>query len=159
MDLERLRQLRQRPVSTNAASATSAFNAAVCCLRFPRFIVVSPSFRSPHHLIQLSEFRGPLHWLTDSGDGINRHFDSSSRPQDRPISDPPPTLPEGTRRNIDVASLVTEVVVSPFAPIGRLSEVRALLAATGVVANVRKSALTSYSSLLPTDEELKRFNP
>ncbi len=98
-------------------------------------------------------------WLTDSGDGINRHFDSSNRPQDRPISDPPPTLPEGTRRNIDVASLVTEVVVSPFAPIGRLSEVRALLAATGVVANVRKSALTSYSSLLPTDEELKRFNP
>jgi hypothetical protein len=44
------------------ASATSALNTAVCCLRFPRFIVVSPSFRSPHHFTQLSEFRGPLQW-------------------------------------------------------------------------------------------------
>jgi hypothetical protein len=96
-------------------------------------------------------------WLTDSGDGINRHFDMTNRPHDRPIYDPPPTLPEGIRRDIDVASLITEVVVSPLAPAGRLAEVRALLAAAGIVAEAHESPLTRYSSLMLTDEELKRF--
>ena len=96
-------------------------------------------------------------WLTDSGDGINRHFDSANRPYDRPIYDPPPTLPEGIRRDIDVASLITEVVVSPLAPAGRLGAVRALLVNAGLAASVRESPLTPYSSFIPTDDELKRF--
>ena len=98
-----------------------------------------------------------LIWLSDTGDGMNRHFDLNNRPHDRPIYDPPPTLPEGTRRDIDVASLITEVVVSPFAPAGRLSEVRALLAAAGITAGARESPLTRYSSFIPTEDELKRF--
>lgn len=96
-------------------------------------------------------------WLPDSGDGINRHFDGTNRPHDRPIYDPPPTLPEGICREIDVASLVTEIVVSPFAPDGRLTEVQALLAAAGIAAEVHESQLTRYSSLMPTDDELKRY--
>lgn len=96
-------------------------------------------------------------WLTETGDGMNRHFDLTNRPHDRPIYDPPHTLPEGIRRNIDVASLISEVVVSPFAPAGRLAEVRALLAAAGIAAGVRESQLTRYSLLVPTDDELKRF--
>lgn len=96
-------------------------------------------------------------WLTDTGDGMNRHFDLNNRPHDRPIYDPPPTLPEGIRRDIDVASLITEVVVSPFAPAGRLAEVRALLASAGIAAGARESPLTPYSSFIPTEDELKRF--
>lgn len=96
-------------------------------------------------------------WLPDSGDGMNRHFDETNRPHDRPIYEPPPTLPEGIRREIDVAILVTEIVVSPFAPDGRLTEVQALLAAAGIATEVRESPLTRYSSLMPTDEELKRY--
>lgn len=96
-------------------------------------------------------------WLPDSGDGMNRHFDGTNRPHDRPIYGPPPTLPEGIRREIDVASLVTEIVVSPFAPDGRLTEVQTLLAAAGIAAEVRDSPLTRYSSLMPTDDELKRY--
>lgn len=96
-------------------------------------------------------------WLTDTGDGMNRHFDLNNRPHDRPIYDPPPTLPEEIRRDIDVASLITEVVVSPSAPAGRLAEVRALLAAAGIAAGVRESPLTTYSSFIPTEDELKRF--
>jgi hypothetical protein len=96
-------------------------------------------------------------WLTDTGDGMNRHFDLTNRAHDRPIYDPPQTLPEGIRRNIDVASLITEVVVSPFAPAGRLEEVRALLAAAGIGSGVRESSLTRYSSLMPTNDDLKRF--
>ncbi len=96
-------------------------------------------------------------WLTDTDDGINRHFDLNNRPHDRPIYDPPLTLPEWIRRDIDVASLITEVVVSPFASEGRLAEVRALLAGAGIAAGVRESPLTAYSSFIPKEDELKRF--
>ncbi len=96
-------------------------------------------------------------WLTDSGDDINRHIDLANRPHDRPIYDPPPTLPEGIRRDIDVASLITEVVVSPFAPADRLGAVRTLLVNAGLAASVCESPLTRYSSFIPTDDELKRF--
>jgi hypothetical protein len=116
-----------------------------------RFITTKREEYSPER-----EVRAMI-WLTDTGDGINRHFDLNNRPHDRPIYDPPPTLPEGIRRDIDVASLITEVVVSPFAPTGRLEEVRTVLAASGVVAGVRESSLTTYSSLIPTEDELKRF--
>jgi hypothetical protein len=96
-------------------------------------------------------------WLMDSGDGINRHFDRNNRPHDRPIYDPPPTLPESIRRDIDVISLITEVVVSPFAPSNRQAEVQSLLSSRGITAFVRESSLTSYSSLIPTEDDLKRF--
>lgn len=96
-------------------------------------------------------------WLTDSGDGINRHFDLNNRPHERPIYDPPPTLPEGIRRDIDLAALIAEVVVSPLAPVGRLAEVRELITSAAIPAGVRESALTAYSPYIPTDDELKRF--
>ena len=96
-------------------------------------------------------------WLTDTGDAVNRHIDLDNRPHDRPIYDPPPTLPESIRRDIDLASLITEIVVSPFAPAGRLAEVRALLADAGITAGIRESQLTPYSRFMPTDDELKRF--
>ncbi len=96
-------------------------------------------------------------WLTDSGDGMNRHFDLNNRPHDRPIYDPPTTLPEGILRDINVTSLITEVVVSPFAPVGRLDEVQALLVASGITASVRESTLTPYSSFIPTEDDLNKF--
>lgn len=96
-------------------------------------------------------------WLSGSGDGINRHFDEANRPHDRPIYDPPPTLPEGIRRKIDATVLIKKIVVSPFAPDNRLTEVKALLAAAGIAAEVSESPLTGYSSLMPTDDELRRY--
>lgn len=96
-------------------------------------------------------------WLTDTDDGMNRHFDLNNRPHDRPIYDPPPTLPEGIRRYINVEDLIKEVVVSPLAPASRLLEVQELLATTGITAIVRKSSLTPYSSFIPTEDELRRY--
>jgi hypothetical protein len=96
-------------------------------------------------------------WLTDNDDSMNRHFDPNNRPHDRPIYNPPLELPEGIRRNIEVATLITEVVVSPLAPAGRLVEVRKLLAEADIVASVRESSLTNYSTFIPTEDELKRF--
>jgi len=88
---------------------------------------------------------------------MNRHLDLANHAHHRPICDPPATLPEGIRRALDVSSLITEIVVSPIAPPGRLAEVRRLLTAAGIAAGVRESPLTPYSSLIPTDEELRRY--
>ncbi len=44
-------------------------------------------------------------WLTDTGDGMNRHFHPNNRPHDRPVYDPPQTLPEGIWRCINVEGL------------------------------------------------------
>jgi len=96
-------------------------------------------------------------WLTYTGDGKSRQIDLNNRPHDRPIYDPPPTLPEAIRRDIDVRSLIIEVVVSPFAPANRQAEVQSLLATMGIVELVRESSLTTYSSLIPAVDELKRF--
>ena len=98
-------------------------------------------------------------WLHDMSDGMNRHFDLNNIPHDRPIYDPPQTLPEGIRRDVDVRTLITEVVISPFAPTGRLTEVRSLLASASIAADVRESSLKPYSSFIPTEDELKRFMP
>lgn len=87
----------------------------------------------------------------------HRHVHLTGRPHDRPIYDPPATLPEGIRRDIDVASLIAGVVVSPFAPADRLAAVHALLADAGIVSTVCESPLTPYASLIPTDDELRRF--
>jgi len=92
-------------------------------------------------------------WVTDSGDGINRQFDLNNRP----IYEPPQTLPEGIRRDIDLTSLITEVVVSPFAHASRLAEEQSLLTAAGIAASVRESSLTRYSPFIPSDDELRRF--
>jgi hypothetical protein len=96
-------------------------------------------------------------WLTDTGDSMNRHFDQNNRPHDRPIYDPPPTLPEGIRRCINVEDLIKEIVVSPLAPATSLVQVQELIAEKGLKATVRKSSLTRYSSFIPTEDELRRF--
>ncbi len=96
-------------------------------------------------------------WLTDTCDNMNRHYDKDNRPHDRPIYSPPPTLPEGIRREINVGSLITEVVVSPFAPASRLAEVRTLLANAEIAAEVRESKLTPFQSFIPNEDELRRF--
>ena len=96
-------------------------------------------------------------WLTGTADAGNRHFDINDRPHDRPILDPPATMPEGVKRTIDVRSLIRCIVVSPHAPAGRLVKAEALLRAAGIEAPVRVSDLTPYRSFIPSDEELQKY--
>lgn len=98
-------------------------------------------------------------WLTDTGDSMNRHFDLANIPHDRPLYEPPLTLPVEIRRRIDLSSLITEVVVSPLAPPGRLAEVGSLLASAGIGVTVSESSLARYSSFIPSEDELKKFTP
>lgn len=98
-------------------------------------------------------------WMIESGDGMNRHIDKDNNPRERPIYDPPSTLPDGIRRAIDVTALITQIVISPLAPPTRLDEVEGLLRSAGIDIAVLESPLTRFSSLIPTDEELKRHLP
>jgi hypothetical protein len=118
-----------------------------------RFVTTKREEYSPER-----ELRAMI-WLTGSGDPVNRHFDSANRPHDRPLHDPPPTFPVGIRRHIDFAALITDVVVSPWAPASRLAETSELLANAAVSGTVRASSLTPYSSLIPTEDDLSRFMP
>jgi hypothetical protein len=99
-----------------------------------------------------------LLWILDSGDSINRHVDIDNRVHSRPIYDPPPTLPEGVKRPINLATLITEVVVTPNAATGMLEEVEGLVRAARLGAPVNASNLTEYARFLPTAEELHRFS-
>lgn len=103
------------------------------------------------------EVRAAL-WLLDTGDGVNRHFDSNNRPQRLPIHEPPPTMPFGIKRSIDLQVLVLEVVLNPAADDALSESVTSLVhAALGDDVKVRPSALASYSRWLPSVEELQRF--
>jgi len=98
-----------------------------------------------------------LLWILNSGDSINRHFDADGRVHSRPVYDPPPTLPEGVKRPIDLTTLITEVVITPKAAAGILEEVETLMRRARLGAPVKASSLTQYARFLPTPEELHRF--
>lgn len=98
-----------------------------------------------------------LLWLLDSGDAVNRHVDIDNRIHDRPLYEPPETLPEGITRDVALRTLITEVVVTPRASAATLAHVRSLVAAFDSGVPVRPSSLTDYARFIPTDEELRRF--
>jgi hypothetical protein len=102
------------------------------------------------------EVRAAL-WLVNSGDSVNRHFDIDNRPHPLPIYDPPDSLPLGIKRDIDLATLINEVVVAPNAPTERLREVDALVQKVGLSVSVRPSGLAQYARFLPSAEDLDRF--
>ncbi len=60
------------------------------------------------------------------------------------------------KRPIDLATLITQVVVTPNADAGMLAEVEALVEAANLTPPVTASSLTQYARFLPNDEELKR---
>lgn len=94
-------------------------------------------------------------WLVDPRETGNRHIDRDNRFHPRPIY--PTRQPEGVHRPIDLRSLITSVIVSPFAAAGALSETEALIRDTGHVFPVVPSPLTSGARLLPSEAELQRY--
>src|SRR5205085_11747290 len=55
-------------------------------------------------------------WIRDEYAGINRHYDIDNFPHPRPLTPPDRArVKDHHRRKIDIAALVTEVVVNPKA--------------------------------------------
>jgi hypothetical protein len=96
-----------------------------------------------------------LLWRIDGLETGNRHIDLDNRAHDRPIY--PTHNPEGIRNQVDVQKLVSEVIVSPFAPAGALQNTESWLASCGYSIPVRASFLTT-SLALPSLKELALYS-
>jgi len=88
-------------------------------------------------------------WIMDPHAILNRHFDIDNRAHPLPLDPPTDVLP-GHRRMIDLQTLITEIVVTPWAAITTFDEVNALVTTSGFGMAVKPSALTPYCELLPS---------
>ena len=99
-----------------------------------------------------------LLWIRDDYAGINRHFDENNFPHDHPLTPPDPDrVPAGHRRAVDLASLLTEIVLGPWTSTETRASVRNALSQTGRDIAVRDSDLARHVDLLPTAEELRQL--
>lgn len=90
-------------------------------------------------------------WITDPHATINRHVDVQNRPHPRPLTKPPAErVLEGHRRRVDLQTLITEIVVTPWASSATLNEVNCLVTGNGYCIPVRPSGLAPYRDLLPS---------
>jgi hypothetical protein len=90
-------------------------------------------------------------WIPDPHAGINRHIDADNQIYPRPLTPPPPSVPKGQRRNVDLRKLVTEIVVTPWATTETFEEIERVVRNSGHTMPVKPSALTRYRELLPGD--------
>jgi hypothetical protein len=88
-------------------------------------------------------------WIPDPHAGINRHYDENNRVHPLPLTPPPAYVMKGQRRKVDLQALISEIVVSPWAPSTALEEIRQLVRDTGYKISVRQSELARYAALLP----------
>jgi hypothetical protein len=91
-----------------------------------------------------------LLWIMDPLAGINRHFDSENRAHSRPLTSPPPDrVLDAHRRRVDLQTLVTGIVVTPWASSTTFDEINQLVRNNGYAIPVHPSELTRYRELLP----------
>lgn len=88
-------------------------------------------------------------WIIDPHAGINRHFDIGNLAHMRPLTPPPDHVLPGQRRAVDVQSIVTEIVVTPWASRETLEEVNRLVARNRYTIPIRSSALARFCAPLP----------
>jgi hypothetical protein len=90
-----------------------------------------------------------LLWINDPHAGINRHFDADNRVYPFPLNPPPTSVLEGHRRKTNLQSLLTGIVVTPFAPQQVFDQIKQLVEASGLAILVTPSELTRFQALLP----------
>ncbi|MGH9747967.1 MAG: hypothetical protein ACRD59_17875 [Candidatus Acidiferrales bacterium] len=88
-------------------------------------------------------------WIMDPRAGINRHYDENNRVHPVPLTPPPDYVSKGERRKVDLETLVTEVVVSPWASSTAVDEIRRVVGDAGYKIPVLQSGLARYATLLP----------
>jgi hypothetical protein len=91
-------------------------------------------------------------WIPDPYAGINRHIDPDNRVHTRPLTPPPDRVSRGHRRSVDLQTLVTEIVVTPWASSTTLDEIKELVRKHRYTIPVQPSALTRYREFLPSGD-------
>ncbi|HEV8030310.1 MAG TPA: hypothetical protein VGP42_04760 [Stellaceae bacterium] len=89
-------------------------------------------------------------WIMDPLAGINRHFDIANQAHSRPLTPPPERVLQGQRRGVDLQTLVTEIVVTPWASPAAYDEINRLATSNGYAFPIRLSQLARYRELLPS---------
>jgi hypothetical protein len=92
-------------------------------------------------------------WIRDLHAGINRHFDVENRPHRIPTPPPDRVLP-GYKRKVDLQTLITKIVVTPWASPATFNEVDRLVKSKGYIIPVHPSGLAQYRKLLPSTSPL-----
>lgn len=90
--------------------------------------------------------------------GQSRHFDIDNNCHPKPLTPPPPHVPKGLLRNLDLATLIDHIVISPEANEGRLTQVEQLVASRGLRIPVRKSALGGYRFIVTDLDAIIRYS-
>jgi hypothetical protein len=85
-------------------------------------------------------------WIRDPHGDINRHFHAESRPHRLPQTPPPRRVFLGHKRRVGIQTLITEIVVTPWASTATFDEVKRLVNSYSIP--VRPSRLAQYRDLL-----------
>jgi hypothetical protein len=88
-------------------------------------------------------------WVPDPHAGINRHYDADDQVYPIPLTPPPSYVLRGQRRKVDLRTLLTGIVVSPWASSTTFGEVARLIRDSSLTISVQQSELTRYAHLLP----------
>jgi len=88
-------------------------------------------------------------WIIEPHASGCRHIDINNQVHTRPLTPPPDSVVKGHRRRVDLQSLLTGIVVSPWASPASLDEITTLVDGKGYAISVQPSALTRYRDLLP----------
>jgi hypothetical protein len=88
-------------------------------------------------------------WIMDPLASINRHFDPNNRVHPLPLTPPPSYVQKGERRKVDLQSLLTSIVISPWACSKTADEISRLVKENGYMIPVKHSELSRYVGLLP----------
>jgi hypothetical protein len=86
----------------------------------------------------------------------NRHIDQFGEYHDHVIY--PLPVSRGLRYQVDLPTLIKEVLVSPFSEESRLEAVRGLVRDAGCSFPVRRSDLTTKAIIIPTVDDLDRYS-
>jgi hypothetical protein len=92
-----------------------------------------------------------LLWLIDQVTETNRHFDASNRAHPHPLTPPPDSVLKGQRRRVALRTLMTEVIINPWASQETFDMTTQLIRNNGYTIPVYKSELTCYREFLPVD--------
>jgi hypothetical protein len=89
----------------------------------------------------------------------NRHFDLNNVPHPAPLDVNPrhSWVPDCKRRRINLRSLITDVVISPWAEPDAVEKIKLRVKCKGFPGSARLSDLTEATT--PTIEEFRRFRP
>jgi len=71
---------------------------------------------------------------------------------------PPPHVPQGLRRRVDVSRLVERIVISPEADDARVEAVKKLVTAAGLDVPVGRSQLCAYPSIMTDLDDILKYS-